>query len=74
MLRTERYKYCVYVDGEDRESLVDLQADPGELQNLASLSEYRETLNQHRGYLQEWIEESDDQEAKDFAIGAKPEG
>lgn len=34
MIRTERYKYCVYSYGDRRESLVDLQDDPGEKENL----------------------------------------
>jgi arylsulfatase A-like enzyme len=68
MLRTARYKYCVYGSGDIRESLVDLRKDPGEMRNLAATPEHRQTLNQHRSYLQEWIVESDDTEAKAFAI------
>jgi arylsulfatase A-like enzyme len=68
MLRSERYKYCVYIDGENRESLVDMKKDPGEMQNLASDPKYRKMLNQHRVYLQQWIEESNDSKAKAFAI------
>src|SRR5688500_7484339 len=34
MLRSTRYKYCVYDQGEHRESLVDMENDPGELVNL----------------------------------------
>ena len=29
MIRTDRYKYCVYAHGQNRESLVDLEKDPG---------------------------------------------
>ena len=68
MLRTERYKYCVYDNGEIRESLVDLEKDPGEMRNLAPTPEYKEVLDQHRQYLEEWILESSDTEAKTFAI------
>lgn len=68
MLRTARYKYCVYGSGEIRESLVDLRKDPGEMKNLAANPEHREVLNQHRTYLQEWIAESHDTEATAFAI------
>jgi arylsulfatase A-like enzyme len=35
MLRTQRYKYCVYSEGRHREELVDLEKDPGEMANLA---------------------------------------
>ena len=70
MLRTHRYKYCVYSSGKMRESLVDLQNDPGELKTLAATPEYRKVINQHRDYLQQWITESKDTEAKAFAIAA----
>lgn len=53
MLRADRYKYCVYAYGEHRESLVDLQQDPGEMNDLARdpafrhvVLEYRERLRQ----------------------------
>jgi arylsulfatase A-like enzyme len=68
MLRSDRYKYCVYIEGNQRESLVDLQKDPGELNNLATHPEYQDILYSHQNYLQQWIEESNDQEAKSFAI------
>ena len=68
MIRSERYKYCVYTEGMNRESLVDLKKDPGEMRNLASKPEYHEILNQHRTYLHQWIEESNDKEAQLFAI------
>ncbi len=72
MIRSERYKYCVYTGGKNRESFVDLKKDPGEMRNLASDPEYHELLNQHRAYLQQWIEESNDKDAKVFAIA--PDG
>ncbi len=68
MLRSERFKYCVYQYGDDRESLVDLQKDPGESTNLAQHPEYRSVLNQHRSYLLEWIQSSRDDDARSFAI------
>lgn len=54
MLRTARYKYCVYDSGKGRESLVDLEADPGELTNLAGKPETRGVLDDHRRMLLEW--------------------
>lgn len=51
MLRADRYKYCVFGRGQQRESLVDLQTDPGETTNLASDPKYREILLQHRELL-----------------------
>jgi arylsulfatase A-like enzyme len=68
MLRTDRYKYCVYLSGVLRESLVDLQDDPGEMKNLAAAPQYQRVLNTHRKHLQDWIVESNDTEAKAFAI------
>ena len=68
MLRSDHYKYCVYTSGAIRESMVDLRDDPGEMKNLATLPRYRKTLNRHRGYLQQWIVESKDTEAKAFTI------
>jgi len=68
MLRSDRYKYCVYTSGVIRESLVDLKTDPGEMKNLAGLPQFHKTLNQHRDYLKQWIVESKDTPAKSFAI------
>ena len=68
MLRSDRYKYCVYTSGVIRESLVDLKTDPGEMKNLAGLPQFHKTLNQHRDYLKQWIVESKDTPAKSFVI------
>jgi choline-sulfatase len=51
MVRGERYKYCLYSHGERRESLVDMEADPGEMTDLASDARYRDVLVQHRALL-----------------------
>ena len=68
MVRSARYKYCIYATGDVRESLVDLESDPGEMTNLARQREHQATLRQHRRYLAEWIRESNDQPAEAFAI------
>ena len=34
-----------------------MQNDPGEMKNLALLPEYKNALFEHRGYLDQWIEE-----------------
>lgn len=68
MLRTSRFKYCVYRTGENRESLVDLEEDPGEMHNLAGNPEYKDVLNRHRKYLLEWIAESRDEDANSFVV------
>jgi len=54
MVRSQRYKYCIYDEGKRCESLVDMQHDPGETNNLAADPEARDVLLQHRGYLQEF--------------------
>ena len=60
MVRTARYKYCVYSRGQRRESLVDLQADPGELNDLAADPACRDVLLQHRALLAKYGEEQHD--------------
>jgi arylsulfatase A-like enzyme len=54
MVRSSRYKYCLYSLGRRRESLVDMQADPGEMVNLAAKSQHRKVLLQHREFLRDF--------------------
>jgi hypothetical protein len=73
MVRTERYKYCVYSHGDRRESLVDLITDPGETKNLARDPEYRKILLEHRARLTQFGKEHNDQlAAKLLADDVKP--
>jgi arylsulfatase A-like enzyme len=60
MVRSARFMYCAYDLGTSRESLVDLQNDPGETVNLARDERYRKDLEQHRGYLAEWCRANGD--------------
>jgi arylsulfatase A-like enzyme len=60
MVRTERYKYCIYDRGQQRESLVDLQSDPGEMNNLATDPNYRQVLREHRELLTRFGKEHND--------------
>ncbi|MCX6896882.1 MAG: sulfatase-like hydrolase/transferase [Verrucomicrobia bacterium] len=60
MVRTERYKYCVYSRGQRRESLVDLQADPGETVDLAVDPKFHEVLLRHRVLLAQFGQEHND--------------
>ena len=60
MVRTERYKYCVFSRGTRRESLVDMQADPGETNDLAVDPKYREILLKHRELLARFSKEHND--------------
>jgi choline-sulfatase len=60
MVRSQRFKYCVYDIGDRRESLIDLEKDPGETVNLAGKREYKEELERHRQYLREWCQATGD--------------
>jgi len=60
MVLTERYKYCVYSHGDRRESLVDLQADPGETKNVAVDPQYKKILLEHRALLAQFGKELND--------------
>lgn len=56
MIRTDRYKYCVYAYGDQRESLVDLVEDPGELNDLARDPAFRPVLLEMRERLRRFGE------------------
>ena len=60
MVRTERYKYCLYGSRKHREQLFDMDRDPGEMVNLAVEARYADELARHRALLKAWIEETDD--------------
>jgi len=70
MVRSQHFKYCIYTEGENRESLVDLRNDPGELTNLANAPESQATVNEYRRLLEDWVAQSNDQAAKAFMIPA----
>ncbi|MDP6544987.1 MAG: sulfatase-like hydrolase/transferase [Phycisphaerae bacterium] len=65
MLRTGRYKYCIYDSGAKREQLIDLTNDPGEMKNLADDPEFKTVLDKHRKLLAAWVKQTNDK------IGAK---
>jgi choline-sulfatase len=56
MLRSARYKYVVYRNGE--EQLMDLEADPGEMRNLARDAKFEPVLVEHRRLLKEWYRDN----------------
>jgi choline-sulfatase len=60
MVRSGRYKYCVYNEGARRESLADLEKDPGEMTNLAEDPRHKKTLDQHRAMLAAWQKSTGD--------------
>ncbi|NQU22606.1 MAG: sulfatase-like hydrolase/transferase [Candidatus Nealsonbacteria bacterium] len=64
MVRSARYKYCLYSEGKQRESLVDMEEDPLETVNRAADPQLREVLLRHRGYLREFADKHGDATAK----------
>jgi choline-sulfatase len=59
-LRTDRFKYSIYDSGKNREQLIDLQSDPGEMDNLAGRADFESTLNEHRRLLRGWVRRTGD--------------
>ena len=74
MVRTDRFKYCVYATGKHREQLTDLVKDPGEMQNLAEEPAYAQVLDEHRKRLRSWVEKTDDKIGKPYLIGSEKSG
>jgi len=73
MVRTVRYKYCIYSKGIQRESLVDMQNDPGETINLATDPAYKTILLKHRELLRLFgLEQNDVLVEKLLADDVKP--
>jgi arylsulfatase A-like enzyme len=60
MVRSKKFKYCVFDVGSRRESLADMENDPGETVNLAGKREYKGELERHRQYLREWCRSTSD--------------
>ncbi len=63
MVRSNRYKYCLYSLGNHRESLVDMEKDPGEMVNLAGDEKSHTVLLEHRNYLHQFAVEHNDRTA-----------
>lgn len=60
MVRSDRYKYCLYNEGQQRESLVDMENDPSEMTNQARNPRFKDVLEQHRRRLKEFAETTGD--------------
>jgi arylsulfatase A-like enzyme len=69
MVRTERFKYCLYDSGAHREQLTDLKNDPGEMKNLAEDPAYKDVLEQHRRLLKDWVQKTGDRIAAAYLRG-----
>lgn len=63
MVRSDRYKYCLYSEGKRRESLVDMEKDPGEMANEVGDPDFERILREHRVMLREYAERHGDEEA-----------
>jgi arylsulfatase A-like enzyme len=63
MLRSKTFKYWIYDDGKQRESLFDIEKDPGEMKDLAAEAAYKKELEAHRKLLREWAEKYKDNKA-----------
>jgi len=68
MLRTGRFKYCIYDSGGHREQLIDIKNDPGETKNLAEIGDYKDILDVHRKLLREWVEKTGDSIAAQYIV------
>jgi arylsulfatase A-like enzyme len=60
MIRDDRFKYCIYEHGENRETLVDLKIDPGEMKNLIGSAEHADEVKRLQKLLFEWATRWDD--------------
>lgn len=60
MIRTGRYKYILFAQGENREQFFDLEKDPGELNNLVGESTLANEVARHRTLLQGWMQAAGD--------------
>ena len=56
MLRTKKYKYMVFpgTNGQKQEMFFDMQADAGEMKNLAAQPALVPEINRHRALLADW--------------------
>lgn len=68
MVRTTRYKYALYNEGEHREVLLDMENDRLEMHNLATVPKYEAVLKEHRRRLAEWCKATKDEAFMPFLI------
>ena len=61
MVRTGRYKYCLYQYGNRREALYDMQKDPQEKRNLAGDPLHSEVVRENRKRLRRFGKTHDDE-------------
>ena len=61
MVRTDKYKYCIYSGGERNEQLFDMRKDRGETDNLINNPKYAGVIKEHREMLKIWIIKTNDE-------------
>jgi choline-sulfatase len=66
MIRSQRYKYCAFDDPDSKESLVDMENDPGEMRNLVDNPEFQKVLAEHRRLLADWSKISGDNDSSKY--------
>ncbi len=66
MIRSQRYKYCAFDDPDSKESLVDMENDPGEMRNLVDDPKFQKVLAEHRRLLADWSKISGDDDASKY--------
>jgi len=66
MIRSQRFKYCSYDDAGSKESLVDMENDPGEMRNLVDDPKFQKVLSEHRRLLADWSKLSGDKDASKY--------
>lgn len=57
---TDRFKYAVYSEGMRRDSLFDLENDPGEMKNLVKEPDFEKEVKRHRRLLTKFDGQYDD--------------
>lgn len=60
MVRSKRFKYHVFNQGNNPEQLFDLKNDPDETNNLAGDPAHAKALQAHRDYLASWLKQTAD--------------
>jgi len=60
MIRTERFKYYIFDQGKQREMLIDMVKDPGEMVNLVADGKFAKVLEEHRMLFERYKKETAD--------------
>ncbi len=60
MIRTEHFKYYIFDKGRQPEMLIDMDSDPGEMNNLVIDPAFKDVLSRHRAYLKQYAQETGD--------------